>query len=82
MSEKITYLTVPPEWRPRWVLAVAGTLVLAATAGTHLVTPATVSVLSLLFVRWNRRRRGLLDQDGNLSAVEPGVPVRSSGGRR
>ncbi|WP_433263360.1 APC family permease [Actinosynnema sp. CS-041913] len=52
------------------VLALAGVLLLLVVSGVYMLLPALVGVLALLFLRWNRRRRGLLDQDGNLSSVE------------
>lgn len=52
------------------VFALAGVLLLLVVSGVYMLQPALVAVLALLFLRWNRRRRGLLDQDGNLSAVE------------
>ncbi|CCH33966.1 amino acid permease [Actinosynnema sp. NPDC047251] len=63
---------LPRRSRARYtaVFALVGVLVLLVVSGAVMVLPALVAVVALLFLRWNRRRRGLLDQDGNLSSVE------------
>ncbi|MFI9814359.1 APC family permease [Saccharothrix variisporea] len=52
------------------VFALAGVLLLLVVSGASVLLPVLVAVLALLFLRWHGRRRGSLDQDGNLSAVE------------